>query len=174
MKYILDFLPLIVFFIFYKKLDIFYASIALVFTNIFSILMNYLFYKKIEKSSIFLFLTVLISSGLTLFFRNESFVKLKITVIYLGISFLLIINYFFSKKTFFQKKLGRKINLSEKAWKRLNLVWALFFLICALINAYIAFYYSKDVWVIFKVFGLPIITLIFCFIIVRSILNKVQ
>ncbi len=57
--------------------------------------------------------------------------------------------------------LSNEINLPELIWKRINVAWMLFFIICAIINVYVAFRLPLDVWVNFKVFGLLALTLIF-------------
>ncbi|MGP1958778.1 MAG: septation protein A [Arsenophonus sp. NC-CH8-MAG3] len=161
MRQLLDFIPLIIFFIVYKKVDIFYASGALIIATALSMLIKYLLYKKIEKSSLITLITVIIFSGLTLIFHNDIFIKWKVTVIYAIFSLALLVNQYLTQKPLIQKLLGKEIYLANKIWRKLNLSWAIFFAICALINIYFAFWLPQDVWVNFKVFGLTTVTLIF-------------
>lgn len=75
MRQLLDFIPLIVFFIVYKKVDIFYASGALMIATALSMLAIYFIYKKIEKSSLITLVIVIIFGGLTLIFHSDLFIK---------------------------------------------------------------------------------------------------
>ncbi|MGP1931132.1 MAG: septation protein A [Arsenophonus sp. ET-YP4-MAG3] len=161
MRQLLDFFPLIIFFIVYKKIDIFYASGALMIATSLSTLITYLIYKKIEKSAFIILIIVMIFSGLTLIFHNDLFIKWKVTVIYAISSLTLLISQFFFQKPLLKKMFDKKIFLNNKIWNKLNLSWAVFFAICALVNIYVAFWLPQEVWVNFKVFGLIIITLIF-------------
>lgn len=161
MRQLLDFIPLIVFFIVYKKVDIFYASGALMVATALSILAIYLIYKKIEKSSLITLVIVIIFGGLTLIFHSDLFIKWKVTVIYAIFSLALLVSQYFSQKPLIQRMLGKEIHLANEIWCKLNLSWAIFFAICALVNIYVAFWLPQDVWVNFKVFGLTAVTLIF-------------
>ncbi|MFP3014279.1 MAG: septation protein A [Arsenophonus sp.] len=161
MRHLLDFVPLIVFFVVYKKVDIFYASGALMVATILSIITSSFINKKIEKSSLITLLTVIVFGGLTLIFHSDVFIKWKVTIIYSIFSLALLISKFFTQKTLIQRLLDKDINLSNKIWNKLNLSWAFFFAICALVNVYIAFWLPQNTWVNFKVFGLTAFTLIF-------------
>ncbi|MFS1564052.1 MAG: septation protein A [Candidatus Arsenophonus phytopathogenicus] len=161
MRQLLNFIPLIVFFIVYKKVDIFYASGALMIATALSMLAIYLIYKKIEKSSLITLVIVIIFGGLTLIFHSDLFIKWKVTVIYAIFSLALLVSQYFTQKPLIQRMLGKEIHLVNEIWHKLNLSWAIFFAICALVNIYVAFWLPQDVWVNFKVFGLTAVTLIF-------------
>ncbi|HGJ5856096.1 septation protein A [Arsenophonus nasoniae] len=161
MRQLLDFIPLIVFFIVYKKVDIFYASGALMVATALSMLAIYLIYKKIEKSSLITLVIVIIFGGLTLIFHSDLFIKWKVTVIYAIFSLALLVSQYFTQKPLIQRMLGKEIHLANEIWYKLNLSWAIFFAICALVNIYVAFWLPQDIWVNFKVFGLTAVTLIF-------------
>lgn len=161
MRQLLDFIPLIVFFIVYKKVDIFYASGALMIATALSMLAIYLIYKKIEKSSLITLVIVIIFGGLTLIFHSDLFIKWKVTVIYAIFSLALLVSQYFTQKPLIKRMLGKEIHLANEIWHKLNLSWAIFFAICALVNIYVAFWLPQDVWVNFKVFGLTAVTLIF-------------
>lgn len=161
MKQLLNFIPLIIFFFVYKKVDIFYASGALMIATTLSMLIIYFIYKKIEKSSLITLIIVIIFGGLTLIFHSDYFIKWKVTVTYFIFSLVLLFSQFFTKKPLIQRILDKDIFLSNEIWSRLNLSWGIFFFICALVNIYVAFWLPQDIWVNFKVFGLSIITLVF-------------
>lgn len=164
MKQLIDFLPLVVFFVCYKLYDIYVASGALVVATALTLTLTYFVYGKVEKVSLVTFVMVAVFGTLTLVFQSDLFIKWKVTIIYALFSFGLLFSQFILKQTLIQKMLGKELTLPDVIWRRLNLGWALFFLVCGLLNIYIAFWFPQDVWVDFKVFGLTGLTLIFTLI----------
>ena len=134
MKQFLDFLPLVVFFAFYKIYDIYAATAALIVATAIVLIYSWVRFRKVEKMALITFVLVVVFGGLTLFFHNDEFIKWKVTVIYA---------------------------LFAGVWSKLNLAWAVFFILCGLANIYIAFWLPQNIWVNFKVFGLTALTLIF-------------
>ncbi|CAJ0991816.1 septation protein A [Pantoea sp. Nvir] len=161
---LLDFLPLLVFFIFYKIYDIFVASALLIITTGLALAVSWVFYRKIEKMNIISFVVVTIFGTLTLVFNNTEFIKWKITVIYSLLALVLLYSQFFMVQPLIKSLLGKEIQLPETSWRRLNIAWTLFFLICGLINIYVVFRLPESSWVNFKVFGLTGLNLLFTFI----------
>lgn len=161
MKQLLDFLPLIVFFVCYKLYDIYVASGALIAATALALVAGWLIYRKIEKMTLFTFILVAVFGSLTLIFHNDEFIKWKVTVIYTLFAGALLFSQWIMKKPLVQSMLGKELQLPATIWKRLNTAWALFFLICGLVNIYVAFWLPESVWVNFKVFGLTVLTLVF-------------
>jgi intracellular septation protein len=161
MKQLLDFLPLVVFFVFYKLYDIFVASGALIVASGLALVVSWLLYRKLEKMSLITFALVAVFGTLTIAFHNPDFIKWKVTIIYGLFTAALLFSQLFMKQPLIQKMLGKEIQLPEFAWRRLNIAWALFFLACGLANIYVAFWLSQDTWMNFKVFGLSALTLLF-------------
>lgn len=161
MKQFLDFLPLIVFFAFYKLYDIYAGTAALIVATALVLIYSWFRYRKVEKMALITFILVAVFGGLTLFFHNDEFIKWKVTVIYGLFAGALLISQWVMGKPLIQQMLGKELHLPEKVWSRLNIAWALFFIVCGLANIYIAFWLPFDVWVNFKVFGLTILTLLF-------------
>ncbi|VEA66145.1 Probable intracellular septation protein A [Serratia plymuthica] len=161
MKQFLDFLPLIVFFAFYKLYDIYVASGALIVATALALVFTWIKYRKVEKMTLITFLMVLVFGTLTLVFHNDLFIKWKVTVIYSLFALALLISQLVLKKPLVQRMLGKELTLPDKVWSNLNLAWAVFFLICGLANIYVAFWLPQSVWVNFKVFGLTALTLVF-------------
>lgn len=161
MKQLLEFFPLIVFFIVYKTYDIYMASGALIAATAVMLVIYYFIYKRIEKSHLITFLAVVVFGGLTVALHNDVFIKWKVTVIYALFTIILLVSQFGFKAPVVKKMLGKEIVLPEKIWNRVNLAWALFFAICAISNLYVAFWLSQQIWVDFKVFGLFGATLLF-------------
>ncbi|MHD0455875.1 septation protein A [Serratia marcescens] len=161
MKQFLDFLPLIVFFAFYKLYDIYIASGALIVATALALVFTWVKYRKVEKMTLITFLMVLVFGTLTLVFHNDLFIKWKVTVIYALFALALLISQWVLKKPLVQRMLGKELTLPDKVWSNLNLAWAVFFLACGLANIYVAFWLPQSVWVNFKVFGLTVLTLVF-------------
>ncbi len=161
MKQFLDFLPLIVFFAFYKLYDIYVASGALIVATALALVFTWVKYRKVEKMTLITFLMVLVFGTLTLVFHNDLFIKWKVTVIYALFALALLISQWVLKKPLVQRMLDKELTLPDKVWSNLNLAWAVFFLACGLANIYVAFWLPQSVWVNFKVFGLTVLTLVF-------------
>lgn len=161
MKQFLDFLPLIVFFAFYKLYDIYVASGALIVATALALVFTWIKYRKVEKMTLITFLMVLVFGTLTLVFHNDLFIKWKVTAIYSLFALALLISQLVLKKPLVQRMLGKELTLPDKVWINLNLAWAIFFLFCGLANIYVAFWLPQSVWVNFKVFGLTALTLVF-------------
>ncbi|WP_313159585.1 septation protein A [Mixta calida] len=161
MKQLLDFLPLVVFFIFYKLYDIYIASGALIAATGLALVASWVLYPKLEKMTIFTFVLVAVFGTLTLVFHNDEFIKWKVTVIYTLFAVALLFSQFFMEKPLIQSMLGKELQLPQHAWRKLNIAWALFFLACGLANIYVAFWMPQAFWVNFKVFGLTGLTLLF-------------
>lgn len=164
MKQFLDFLPLIVFFVFYKLFDIYAASGALIAATALALIFTWLKYRKIEKMTLITFVMVAIFGTLTLVFHNDLFIKWKVTAIYTLFAIALLVSQVILKKPLIQRMLGKELTLPDAVWGKLNIAWSLFFLLCGLANIYVAFWLPQSVWVNFKVFGLTALTLIFTLI----------
>lgn len=172
MKKILNLLPILTFFIFYKFYDIFIASEALIFTSGLICIIYWLIYKELDKINFFSFITITIFGSLTIFFHNSQFIKWKITIIYIFFSLILLISQFCTKKPILQRFLEKDIKISNLDWKTINIFWAFFFLFCALLNIYVALWLSETTWVNFKVFGLSI--LMFFSILITSLYINIK
>lgn len=161
MKQLLDFLPLVAFFVFYKMYDIFVASGVLIAASALALGVTWLLYRKLEKMSLITFALVAIFGTLTIALHNPNFIKWKVTIIYGLFTLALLFSQWFMQQPLIQKMLGKELQLPAFAWRRLNIAWALFFFACGLANIYVAFWLSQDTWMNFKVFGLTALTLVF-------------
>ena len=161
MKQFLDFLPVVVFFAFYKLYDIYAGTLALIVATAVVLIYSWVRYRTVEKMALFTFILVAVFGGLTLFFHNDEFIKWKVTVIYGLFAAALLFSQWVMKKPLIQRMLGKELTLPQAVWSKLNLAWAAFFILCGLANIYVAFWLPQDIWVNFKVFGLTALTLVF-------------
>ena len=103
---------------------------------------------------------VIVFGGLTLFLQNETFIKLKPTIIYLLFAGTLFGGLIF-RKPLLATVFDTVFHLTDEGWRRLTMRWALFFLALAALNEIVWRTQSTDTWVTFKVFGVMPLTFIF-------------
>jgi intracellular septation protein len=103
---------------------------------------------------------VVLFGGLTLFLQNETFIKLKPTIIYLLFAGTLFGGMIF-RKSLLAMVFDQVFHLTEEGWRKLTVRWALFFLALAVLNEIVWRTQSTDTWVAFKVFGVLPLTFIF-------------
>lgn len=96
---------------------------------------------------------VTVLGGATIWFHNETFIKWKPSVLYwvMGLSFWLSQLVF--RKNLLRALIGEQLSLPVGVWQRLNFAWVAFFAFMGLLNLYVAYSFSTDVWVNFKLFG---------------------
>ncbi|WP_298775066.1 septation protein A [uncultured Shewanella sp.] len=159
MKQLLDFLPLVIFFAFYKIYDIYVASGALIVATALQLIVTYMLYKKLEKMHVITFAMVAVFGSMTLFFHDDAFIKWKVTIVYALFAIGLIISQLINKPVL-KSMLGKELIVADKIWTHVTWYWVLFFIACGLLNIYVAFSLPQETWVNFKVFGLTALTLI--------------
>jgi intracellular septation protein len=103
---------------------------------------------------------VVVFGGLTLAFQNETFIKLKPTLVYVLFAATLLGGLVF-KKPLLGMVFDSVFNLTDEGWRKLTLRWGLFFVVLAVLNEIVWRNFSTDAWVNFKVFGFLPITMIF-------------
>jgi intracellular septation protein len=103
---------------------------------------------------------VVVFGGLTLALQNETFIKLKPTLVYLLFAATLLGGLAF-KKPLLGMVFDSVFNLTDEGWRKLTLRWGLFFLVLAVLNEIVWRNFSTDAWVNFKVFGFLPLTMIF-------------
>lgn len=161
MKQFADFIPLIVFFVVYKTVDIYAATGALMATTCLQLLIQWLKHKKLEKMHLVTLVLVLFFGGLTMFFQNDAFIKWKVTAVNGLFALALLVSRYGFGKNLIQQMLGKEMTVADGIWDRVNLAWVGFFTGCGLLNIYVAFSLSQEIWVNFKVFGLLGLTFLF-------------
>ncbi|WP_294087213.1 septation protein A [uncultured Actinobacillus sp.] len=160
MKQLLEFIPLILFFIVYKVWGTQEAAITLVVATVIQLMALKVLYGKIEKMQLFVAGFVVVFGGLTAYFNDDAFLKWKVTIINALFALVLLISQFVLKNPIIKHLLGKEIQLPNHVWAKLNLGWAMFFILCMLLNLYISYYMSNDAWYTFKVFGLTGLSLV--------------
>jgi intracellular septation protein len=161
MKLLIDIIPIALFFIAFKFYDIYVATIVAMAASIVQTFWHRFSTGKFETMHLITLIIILLLGGMTLFFQDERFIKWKPTIVNWAFALALIIGTFFLKKPAIQALLGSKITLPLTVWINLNWGWFIFFILSGALNLYVAYNYSTDAWVNFKLFGMMGITLIF-------------
>jgi intracellular septation protein len=160
-KMLNDLLPAIVFFTVYKIYDIFYATAALIIVTIAQVIWEYIKHRKIAKAQILVAVLVTVFGGATLYFHNADFIKWKVSIINWTLGFGLLITTYTMKETPMEKLLKDSVDLAHNQWRILNSMWGGYFVILGTLNLFVAYFFSIDVWMNFKLFGMLGITIAF-------------
>ncbi len=164
LKFICDFLPLLIFFLIYKTSTspnpIINATIGLVITTFITLTINYVATRQIAAMPLFSALVLGVFGALTIFSGNEIFIKIKPTLINLLFAAILLFGYF-SKKPLLKTLLGSAFEINDEAWLELSKRWAIFFIFLAILNEFVWRNFATDIWVQFKVFGILPISILF-------------
>nr|WP_198980633.1 septation protein A [Herbaspirillum sp. ASV7] len=110
---------------------------------------------------------IVVFGGATIYFRDDTFIKWKPTILYWCFGLALLVSQLFMKKNLIRVMMEKQVSLPEPIWPRLNLAWTAFFAVMGVLNLYVAFNYPLDTWVNFKMFGS--MGLMFAFIIGQSL-----
>ena len=125
-KSLIEIIPLILFFIANAKYGIIFATKTFVITTFIALIISYLYFKKISTPLLITSFLVLIFGGLTIFFKDPTFIKLKPTIVYFLFSLFLFLGLAL-KKNFLKIYLSSLIKLNNIGWNILTKRWAFFF-----------------------------------------------
>lgn len=154
------------FFVAYKMYDIYLATAVLIIACFVQTIAHRLMHGIFEKSHVITLVLVALFGGLTLILQDELFIKWKPTAINWLFAAVLIGSQFIGGKTVIERMMGGNLDLPARIWTRLNMAWALFFVLLGALNIYVAFSFDTDTWVNFKLFGLMGLT--FAFVVAQS------
>ena len=159
-KLLIDIGPLAVFFIFYTRGDLKTAILPFMIATIIAVLFSYIIEKKIPIMPTVGAAIILVFGGLTIYFDNETFFKMKPTIINLLFAGILYGGVILNK-SLLRYLLGAALKLQDEGWDILTKRWIGFFIALAILNEIIWRTQTTDIWVNFKVFGILPITFIF-------------
>ncbi len=149
--------PLLVFFIGYSFGDFFIATAAFMVSLFATLAASFLLTRHLPIMSIVSGIIVAVFGGLTLFLHDETFFRMKPTIIYALFGSLLLGGLLLGKPLL-AAVLGEAVDLTEDGWKILSLRWGLFFFALAGMNEIVRLWFP-DYWVPFKVFGATLLTI---------------
>ena len=104
---------------------------------------------------------IVVFGGATIWLNDETFIKWKPSILYVLFAGALVAGRIFWQRNFVRALLGKQIDLPDPVWERLLWAWSGFFTLLAAANLFVAYSFSTDTWVSFKLFGLMGLTLAF-------------
>jgi len=167
MKQLAEFLPIALFFIVYQLKGqsvslggweytfdgIYSATGVLMATTFLQVAITWAVTRQLEKRLLWLLLAVLVFGGATLTFRNELFIQWKPTVFNWALAIAFGASQFIGDRNLMERTLGRQIHLPKQVWNRLNLLWVANFLIVGALNLVVAYGFSEETWVSYKLYS---------------------
>ncbi|WP_018715484.1 septation protein A [Brachymonas chironomi] len=155
MRQLLDFIPIILFFIAYKLGDIYTATGVLMAATTAQMAIIYAMDRQLNTMQKATLALILIFGALTLILRDDSFIKWKPTVLYTAMAIALGVALWGMRKNVLQMLLGSQMLLPQPVWHRLTIAWIGYCLFMAAINAVFASprFFTTEQWVDFKLWG---------------------
>lgn len=153
MKFLFDMFPVILFFVVFKLYGIYPATAVAIGATVAQIGWMYFRHRKVEPMMWASLLIISVFGGATIYLQNETFIKWKPTVLYWLFAAALAFAAAFLKKNLIRSMMEKQVQLPDEVWRRLLMSWIAFFVVMGVLNLYVAFNYSTDTWVTFKLFG---------------------
>ena len=160
LKLTLDIGPLVLFFAINAKVGIYAATGVFMVAVLLALAVAYIMTRRIEIMPLVTAVVVFIFGGLTLVLHDDTFIKLKPTIIYVLFGGALLVGLAMGKPLL-GLVFDSVFDLTEEGWRKLTWRWALFFLVLAVLNEIVWRNFSTDVWVSFKLFGVVPLTFLF-------------
>ncbi len=156
----LDLGPLLLFFFVNARFGIFAATATFMAATLFTLAFTYALARKIPMMPLVSAGVVLVFGGLTIWLQDETFIKIKPTIIY-ALFAAVLFGGLFAGRPLLSLVLGSVFQLKNEGWRKLTFRWAIFFVVMAVANEFVWRTYSTDTWVAFKTFGFLPLTIVF-------------
>lgn len=160
LKLLLEMGPLVLFFIIYSRFGLHSAIIAFIPATLAALGVYYFLQGKLPMMPLVSGVIVVVFGGLTLFFDNDQFFKMKPTIVS-GIFGCVLLYGYYSGRQLLKIVFDNAFSLDDEGWKILTFRWAIFFLVLAVVNEIVWRTQTESFWVSFKVFGLTAISVVF-------------
>ncbi len=189
MKFLFDLFPIILFFLAFKFYPdwateptcisgmcipggtegaIYAATVVAIIASIIQVAIYWFQHRRFEKMHLVTLAMIVLLGGATLAFQDKTFIMWKPTVVNWIFAAAFLGSQFIGDKPLIMRMIGDNITLdSPKTWQQLNYLWIGFFVAVGIINLIVAYNFSEDTWVNFKLFGFLGLTIVF--VIVQSI-----
>jgi intracellular septation protein len=189
MKFFYDYFPVLLFFIIYKFYGeippdlinavnavafmslmpgaahdaIYLATAVAIVASFLQVLLYWLRHHRFENTHLISLAVISVFGGATLVLRDPLFIKWKPTILNWLFAFVFLASQYMGSKTLIERMMRHAINVPRLIWRRVNLGWVGYFVLAGFANLYVAYNFSEEVWVDFKLFGLLGLTLVFVF-----------
>ena len=167
MKQLLEFIPIVLFFVVYQ-LDgeslaigqwsytfdgIFSATAVLIAATALQVIIARLSSGYWDKRSLWTFVAVALFGGATLLLRDQTFIQWKPTIFNWGLAIVFLAFQFIGDRTLLERALGPQLTLPRSVWTRLNLLWIGNFTVVGALNLFVAYRFSEAAWVSYKLYS---------------------
>jgi intracellular septation protein len=153
MKFFFDLLPVLAFFVAFQLAGIYVATAVAIATTFVQVAWLKLRGKRVDAMLWASFVIIVVFGGATLVLQDETFIKWKPTVLYWLLGMVLGGAPLMFGRNLIRAMLSEQVRLPDPVWSRLNWSWVGFFVFMGGLNLYVAYNYSTDLWVNFKLFG---------------------
>src|SRR3954451_1657993 len=167
MKFLFDVFPVFLFFVAFKVYDIYVATAVAIAATVVQVSWLKLRGRRVDLMLWASLAIIVVFGGATLFLQDETFIKWKPTVLYWLFGVVLAGAAVLFRRNLIRVMLSEQVELPERIWARLNWSWVVFFAFMGAANLYVAYNYSTDLWVNFKLFGG--MGLMLAFVVVQSL-----
>jgi intracellular septation protein len=162
MQLLFDFFPVIAFFVTYKITGNMFAATAVIIVAVIAQTgWQWFRHRKVSQMALISGVLVLIFGGLTLLIHDKAFIQWKVSVANWLFAAAFLGSRFFGEQLLIERIMGANVQLEKPVWQALNWAWIGFFTVLGALNLYIAYNFSEEFWVNFKMFGLLGLTLVF-------------
>ncbi|WGZ95978.1 MAG: septation protein A [Candidatus Thiothrix putei] len=192
MKFLFDFFPVALFFLVYKffgelppawiaaanqlplmainqsepKDAILMATLVIILATILQNALYFAMHRRFERMHLITLAILIVFGTLTLFLKDPIFIKWKVSIINWGFALAFLISqYVGARKTLTERMMSSALQVPPKIWQTTNLMWVGFFVFIGVLNLIVAYAFSEEIWVDFKLFG--VLGLTFAFIIAQ-------
>ena len=189
MRFLFDLFPVLLFFVVYKSFDylpteaidaantlpfmsltpgkasdaIFLATAVAIIASFVQVTLFWLKHHRFEKMHVISLALITLFGGATLVLQDPVFIKWKPTLLNWLFALIFLSSHYIGEKPLTQRMMSHAISVPASIWRRVNLAWTAFFAFAGLANLYVAYAFSEQTWVDFKLFGLMGLTLVFVF-----------
>jgi intracellular septation protein len=166
MKFLFDFFPILLFFVAYKLYDIYVATAVAIAAAAVQTAAFWLRHRRFEKMHLVTFGLLVVFGGLTIALRDPLFIKWKPTVINWLFAVVFTASHWIGEKPLVERMMAHAIQAPRVVWLRLSWMWVAFFTGVGVLNLYVAYNFTEETWVNFKLFGILGIT--FAFVVAQA------
>ena len=153
MKLLVDFFPIVLFFIAFKWQGIYVATAVAIVATVLQLLYFWRKQGRVEPLQWTSLAVIVVFGGATLMLHNETFIKWKPTVLYWVMALALVLGWLVFKRNGIRLLMEKQVHVPDRIWLNLLWAWALFLGLMGVINLWVAYRFDTEVWVNFKLFG---------------------
>lgn len=153
MKFLFDIFPVVLFFVAFKVYDIYTATAVAIAATILQVGWSWVRHRKVDNMLWVGLAVIVVFGGATLLLQDETFIKWKPTVLYWLFAVVLAVAVLAFRKNLIRAMMEAQVTLPEAVWGKLLASWIAFFALMGALNLVVAYNFSTDAWVNFKLFG---------------------